>query len=749
MPCSFRDRWPACRRPAVMAGLVWLAAMAAPCAAADEHNYTIQDPGPPPFEVEHDWQYRRVRHTGHYEPLKLEWQAEPRVPGAANIFVDPHVPAHVLVATDQGLVETFDHGQAWRALPAAAADKVGPINSIAFRPDSLLTFYAASQTRGLWITSDGGKTFRQLASKATGLASDSVQNIFLYPADKLRRTFLLTHGEDAAGVSRSTDAGKSWQTLYPDYHISYIAFSGESTALTLVGTAVRQPDIRSIYYCPSPEEPWQTLLSDVTCTSAVTPVLPRDAHYFSTSDKGFLKISANGGIALNLDFLKDHEWASFGCTFGRTADSELYYAYDPKELGLVLFTGDDLDARQPTTDDAAVPAAKGGRGAPPPPRPSTTPYTTQSHGLFTGPMVMGGARAVANANGTVFYAVANKTLYVAQRATRAILVREVAVDPPLHLREPELIRAAFVKIDQALDAFSANRNLLTAADQLQPQLREQMNALGHITVTATVESRPGHSPKSVTVDLSRLGLSFRSPLFDDGRHGDGQPNDGVYANTFYFDSIGLEPVRNDWRASWPGTLGLTVSAVGDDGSLSGAVGVFTIGQRTRSLPHGWYSPSRASGEVKGDNVWTPKYGTEHRITPLKAGAWSVAMPIVSPRPTDISGCYALSFRIRAAHETTDDLAFQFQDSPTYAFRSKSDLVSIIKEGFLPSGKITTQFQRVTIPISRILRNPGKFDASTTSEMFISSTATGPQELFLYDVRICPTEEDVPTDKTGK
>lgn len=715
-------------RLGIVAALLLLSAVAIHPLWADEHSFITQELTPPPFQIHHNWQYHIPRHIGHYEPLHLEWQLEARVPDAVNLFADPHVPAHFIVATSHGLVETVDHGQSWQPMPAGSVDKIGPVSSLVLRPDSILTMYVASRTTGLWITSDGGKSFKQLATKATGLASDSIQNIFLYPADRLRRTLFLTHGDDAAGVSRSVDAGKTWQLVYPDYNVWQMAFSGESTEVSLVAAAVRQPELRSLYFLQSPDQPWQTLISDISATSTAAPILPRDAIYLATSDKGFFKIAANGGLAINLDSLRDHEWSSLGCTFASTADSEVYYAYDPKQLGLVLFTPEQLEAKTPAPN-AAQPAA---------------PYSTQSHGLFTGPLVMEGSRIVANANGTVFYAVANKTLYVAHDSARSLLVRDVAVDPPLHNLEPEIVRDAFGKIDQVLDTFTKQDNLLTAAAELQPQLQEHINSLAHVTITAHVESLPGHPPKSVTVDLSRLGLSERSILSNDGQH-----NAGLYTNTFYFDSLNFAHTPNEWRPGWPGTLGLTVSAVADDGKLSGAVGLLTICQRTRSLPYSWYPPNRESGDVKGDNTWDQTYGTMNRIIASKPGPWSTGMSIISPRPTDISGCYALTFRIRATHETTDDVLIQFQDSPTYAISSKSDPVAIIKEGFLPSGKITTQFQRVMIPVSRILRNPGKFDPGTTAAMFLSSNSSAPQEFLLHDLHFCPTDEDLPTDQTGK
>ena len=73
------------------------------------------------------------------------------------------------------------------------------------------------------------------------------------------------------------------------------------------------------------------------------PLPPRDAVYLSTSDKGIFKISQGGGVVKNVGPLNDQEWASLGSTCGATAETDLFYAYDPKKLGLVLFTAEQLD----------------------------------------------------------------------------------------------------------------------------------------------------------------------------------------------------------------------------------------------------------------------------------------------------------------------------------------------------------------------------------------------------------------------
>ena len=167
------------------------------------------DQTPPPFDVLRTHQGHLVRHTGSYDMPNIEWQVDPQVPGAVAAFADPFVPAHFLVVTAAGLVETRDDGRSWKINEAASPERIGPISHICFRLDAPDRYYVCSKTRGLWQTADGGKTFKLLACKASGLASDHVLAIYLYPADKLYHTLLAIHGEDAPGLSESVDNGKT------------------------------------------------------------------------------------------------------------------------------------------------------------------------------------------------------------------------------------------------------------------------------------------------------------------------------------------------------------------------------------------------------------------------------------------------------------------------------------------------------------------------------------------------------------
>jgi len=688
----------------------------------------------PPFELSSS---HLLRHIGTYRPLHLHWQLDNTVPGATAVFPDPHLPAHALIATGQGMVETVDDGQTWRAV-AGAADKFGQVNCLLFGWDALNTYYVGTETRGIWMTNDAGKTFQQLASKANGLAADTVVNLYWYPADVSHQTLLATHGDAAPGISRSMDLGVTWQVLYPGYQISHLAFHGNSQEMFLAAAAVEHPDVHNIYYIPSPDEPWENLLADVNCVGLVAPLLSRNSIYVCTADKGIFRLTGNDVVPRNVGPANHLEWASLGCTFSANADREMYYAYDPKNLGLVTMTAQQLDSPPPadTNDQTAPPA-----------------YIAQNEGLPNFPLVMEGAQVRANANGTVFYAVVNKTLYVGQN-TGSSVVRAVTIDPPLwelHLQEA---RTLYTAIEQSLDAFNSDRNVLHAAASLQPKLRGQLAQVPHITVTARVEYPQNHPPRAVTVDLSRLGLSQSSPLLALGQPDQPDARAGVYANTFYLNTESAVDFEGrfgqDWRAhALPVTMGLSVSAMSDRGPLAGAVGVLAVFREPpRSFPAAWDAPTPITGDVKGNNLWHRTRGNVISLKIATAGDWSATLRASTPHAMDFSGCHSLSFLIAADHDTTDDLLVNFRDQPNYALSSTSDPVPIIKEGYLPAGKITTDFQRVTIPVSRILKNHGKLETSNVTNIIFSATCGAPVELLIKDIRFYPSEEDIPTDTAG-
>ena len=362
---------------------------------------------------------------------------------------------------------------------------------------------------------------------------------------------------------------------------------------------------------------------------------------------------------------------------------------------------------------------------------------------------MEGARIQANANGTAFYAVVNKSLYAGRSVANSVLVREVSVDPPFQEIKPEVVENAFHAIAQVLDEFSADANVLDAARRLQPQLQEGTDTLSaqRVTIIAKVAYPEGHPPKSVSVDLSRLGLSARSSLLAGGY--DRESGEGLYRNVFSFDSIHFKDQQYDWRTCWSGIRGLTVTAVGDDGTLAGAVGILGVRKQAQSIPFcpaTWFAAERETGSVKGTIVrprGTAHTGSQLELSVLKAGQWSAR--IDGPREgLDLSAFYAISFLLHANRETTDDVAVQLRDHPTYALPATTNPVYLVKSKLLR--KITTAPQRVVVPLSQLSKDSPDFQPGLTHQIIVSGNASGPIDYNISQVRCYPLPDAIPAEE---
>jgi hypothetical protein len=468
----------------------------------------------------------------NYTPLNVRWSLNDQVHNAQRVFPHPHVGSLVFLATNDGLLQSADRGRTFAALPDASADKIGVISDIAFQPDDPEHLIFSTRDHGLWASTDGGKTVTQLATKATGLASDSVESVFFAADDRLQRTLIAIHGADALGLSRSTDNGKTWQTLFPDQHV-YHVFSIVGKQLLLETASEKDPDAHKVYYLPSLQEPWQKLIDDVFVTGAATPDPKKESIIvLATADKGLFKIAREGGIIKNIDPAGETEWASLDSTWGNNPEKRMVFAYQPKKLGMVVFTpeqllGSDEDQQQ----DASA-------------------YRTMSDGLFTGALVMDGAHIRASADGTTFYAVVNRAFYRSDVIAGSISITNVTVSPAAVLPEAAKMTAARTAIADDLAAFTASHRVAESARKIQPQLQENLKVWNtqRVAITAEVHATASDPIDHVKVDLRRFRLAADAPLFDDGQHDDGPANDGVYGNHFMVD---FHANQTEQHRAWP------------------------------------------------------------------------------------------------------------------------------------------------------------------------------------------------------
>jgi hypothetical protein len=652
----------------------------------------------------------------------VAWSPEARLRQVAGAFPHPALPERVVAVASAGLFLSLDAGRSWRALPQAASDRVGPIRHVAFDPRGAETFYIASDTQGVWVTRDGGKTFLAIGTKRTGMASDAVVGIYLYPADMRYLTLLAVHGDAAPGISLTEDGGHTWRVVSPDYHAWKLLCTGHgSHRLYMAASKKEAADVQGVWCCVSLGQPWYVVLRDVVPTDAALGVL-KGGVYWLTSDSGLYQITHSGADYERAGPEDAPRWASIGVAWGHHADAQILYAYEPTKLGMAV-----------STDGMKT-------------------WSTHRSGLPLSPFVREGAHIRANANGTAFFAVANGLLCTGYRVDGALTVSHVAVEPPALAFAPGAYHEGMWRIRRSLALLPRERYAADGARKLAACARRVENALSHTeaTVTARVVAR-GATPKSVTVDLSRLGGSCRSPLLDDGQHGDGAAGDGVFGARFPIHAKGLERDGYDWRRPWPGRLGLTVTAVAHDGKLTGTVGVLFIHSPPASFPY-WSEDSRVSTrDRRGAVSFTI---AEDPVSPyLSAHSWQLTagpgdwvIPFGDPwHLQNLTGFHAMSFWIKSDGKGDGRIFVQLRDSPTYIYPTTTPRVDFVAERLIDGGAITAEFRRVVIPLSRFLAEAPNFHKHLFCWLVLSGDGPSARSYWIDDIRFFQSREALEAD----
>ncbi len=285
------------------------------------------------------------RDKTEYPPLSFNWSTNTDISQVRSVYPHLFLQRRAFVATETGLLTSDDDGHTWTNLPEAAVEKVGPICDIAFHPVQADTFYIASQTKGVWLTTDNGKTFTQVGGKAKGMASDAITSFIIYPGDGGHQTLLAAHGDAALGLSRSRDGGKTWDVVNTEYHFSRVfGGDGNMTQIYAFGATAKEPDIQCVYTTHTVGEYIAEVVRDVVPTDLVfAPVQWRQqgVTYLATSDSGLYRIDNSSQFGMAYDITKlpypgVDGWASVDVTWGPTADALNIYLFDPIKAGLVI-----------------------------------------------------------------------------------------------------------------------------------------------------------------------------------------------------------------------------------------------------------------------------------------------------------------------------------------------------------------------------------------------------------------------------
>ena len=681
----------------------------------------------PPFEKKDNNLYK---HAGTYPVLDIDWRSVDTVEGANAVFSHPEISSRAIVATADGLQITEDQGLTWTVLPAGRVDQLGVVQSASFDPANTDTFYVGSTTRGVWKTTDNGKTFTQIGSKASGMADDNALRIVHYDGN---RVLLVLHGEAAPGISRTTDGGKTWKIVHLDYHVNYI-YSGDPSGqgLFIAASPVSDPYAACLYVAPSLMEPWQELGRDVQCTGFAGPRIRGGWVLVSTADRGILRVTRNGGTVRDVAPAGVTDWYGIGTTWDATADAQIVYAFEPTKLGLVVI---DPSGSTPNGAEEVAPAPSAAR--------------TASRGLLTCPVVREGAQIQANANGMVYYACVNSLLYRGERTGGENRVRSVDLSHAVCRYDARADGAAQAEINDALETFRYSpESPVIAAAALRKTLEKQEKLLDErlVTLTARIDSdAAGKPPRQVTADLSRLGLSLRAPLQAKG--------DGVYSITFGVDPQRVGRNYNDWRITKP--LGITVTAVSESGALSAGIGALAVANTSpRAEFHSGDMPrSVETGKLKLFSYESTVFLNSRKIPctqVLEPGPWRLAYNCSwGSDSMDISSFQVLSFWIRSSRVSTEEISIQLRDHPTFGLDTNTDELRLLAGGYVKGGKFTGEFQHVIIPVSDLVGKSEEFKPYVLKYVYLASKATAPIDYYIDRLVFYESAETAASDEEGK
>jgi hypothetical protein len=659
-----------------------------------------------------------VRFTAEAPPLSITWRHDTRVSNVIGVYPHPARSQFIVLAAADGLHVSEDGGLEWKPLAGAAAADIGVCSDIKFSIRNPDEFFVASRSKGVWRTRDAGKTFQQIGSRVTGLPHDSVVSLELSAADRGGRTILASHGEAAAGLSRSLDGGSTWSTLFPNQHL-FRVHTGSSQGVCIVAAPTATPDSQRLYLAPSLTEPWQEMARDVICTGFATP-LHRDGWILvSTADRGLLRIAHSGGIVRDVAPKGVEEWASVGFTWGANQDAQLIYAFAPSTLGAVVI--DPASTRPVDTGGGQVPVK----------------FQAVGQGLPRPSMVREGAHIRASASGQRFYAAINSLLYVGQRRQGPFAFTRAEVDPLVRAPAGEGEAAVIAAVSDQLRTFSGEPDLNQATNDLSRVFAERQEALAtrQLALTVTLET-PDAPPAAVSADLSRLGLSPRQLLRP------AAPNQ--FTLRFPADLSRLPRPQDDWRRGGVGLNAFTVSAIHRSGEVASLVVPFIItesGAVTIS-----FAEHIAMERGKPTHIAEQQGGRKRRNLPGFASPrapWQVAL--YGGGVFDVSSFEVLSLVLRTRSESSQELFVQLRDKPSYDYPHVTQPLPLLKSGLVPEGKFTGKLQRINIPLSRLLEGESAFQPSITRAVVLSGEGGERTEYLVHEARFYPSDEDLPAE----
>ena len=173
------------------------------------------------------------------------WQSLPSGPRLVDgIALDPSNPRNILaVAAGYGIVRSTDAGRTWAGTRFGAGAR--QVNVVVISGKAA---YAGVSGRGLFGSSDGGRSWRELGALAA-LGARHVQALAIAPGDATVVYAGITGfgASTAGGLYKSTDGGNSWMRLTDalDTGVEAIALDPKNPETVYIGTGGKAGVFRS------------------------------------------------------------------------------------------------------------------------------------------------------------------------------------------------------------------------------------------------------------------------------------------------------------------------------------------------------------------------------------------------------------------------------------------------------------------------------------------------------------------------
>ena len=475
---------------------------------------------------------------------EIVWKVERRIQEARRVFTSPADPDVAFVSSPSGLWRTRDGGRQWRLIPRTGGEILGTVSRLVVcpaRPDFVVL---GSLEKGVFISHNGGDGWRRAGGVADGLASEKVHFVDFSGEDGAWNTLLACHDVDAAGISKSLDGGLHWRVIARSRYFRSVVNHGQ---LWVAASALAdEPDNWEIVRSLSYGEVWRRRQRDVMPTAGVSTTVGPLRVVWGNRGSRLLYTEDSGGTFTDVKATPSARWSSVFVTPGYSPWDQWFWAYDP--FGHGLLSGRDFEQS----------------------------WQSHNRGLYVHRMIKRGANVTANVNGTRFYACVNDRLYVGEHALPpdGPVVRTARADPAvLNFLTSTAVEDARRQADASAHAICHGAPLDTEIERMFQAFRKR-KAIGNrrrFGLRVRVEHPKGpDAVQSVTVTPDILGVG-PVPLFDDGKHDDGGPADGLWAGTFTFSDEriwGAGRLEKDGRHAFPGVRGIPVTVADKTGNTN-------------------------------------------------------------------------------------------------------------------------------------------------------------------------------------